>query len=245
MKKLQKIGCGLIAAVSVTILGMGLASPAVLLALGHWLDVGRPPQKADAAVLLNGSYNSRPFVAAALVHGGWAAKVILNTVALHAAESAGAVPRSHEIALRVLEYGGVARKDVVLLDTSARTTFDEAAGVARYLDTHDVKRLLLVTEWPHMRRSLWIFQKVLAGRQVEVVPISAPTEDFDFAIWWQSEAGFIFVISEYFKLMFYAVRYGWLAYEIVAVLAAVMIFGAWYSRRRKRNYKNPPFGACP
>ena len=83
VKYLQWLGCGLIAAGFIAILGLLLASPAVLSALGRWLDVGRPPQNADVVVLLNGSYNSRPFVAAALVRGRWATKVVLNTVALH------------------------------------------------------------------------------------------------------------------------------------------------------------------
>ena len=63
-----------------------------------------------------------------------------------------------------MEYGGLARKDVVLLDTSARTTFDEAAGVAKYLDTHEVTRLLLVTEGPHIAPFALDFPKS-AGRE--------------------------------------------------------------------------------
>ena len=239
MKKLRKIACWLALASVIAMLCLGLTSPAVLLALGRWLDVGRPPQKADAVVLLNGSYNTRPFVAAALVRGGWVTKVVLNTVALHPVQLAGAIPPSHEIALKILEYGGLARNDVVLLDTSARTTFDEAAGVAKYLDTHPLKRLLLVTEGPHTRRSVWVFRQVLAGRHVEVIPVSAPTEGFDFAAWWQSEDGFLFVVSEYFKLVFYALRYGWLAYEIVAAVAAIVILRAWFRRRRKRYCRTP------
>jgi uncharacterized SAM-binding protein YcdF (DUF218 family) len=245
MKTLRKFGCGILAAGFVAILGTALASPAVLSALGRWLDVGRPPQKADVVVLLNGSYNTRPFMAAALVHGGWAAKVVLNTVALHPIQADGAIPPSHEIALKVMEYGGLARNNVVLLDTSATTTFDEAAGVAKYADAHNVKRLLLVTEGPHMRRSVWIFQKVLAGRGIEVIPVSAPTDDFDFAVWWRSEEGFLFVVSEYLKLLFYSLRYGWLAYEIIAVVTIIVIARAWFWRRRQRTCNHPPFGVRP
>ena len=58
-------------------------NPWTLPLAARWLDVGGPAQKADAVVLLNGGYNSRPFVAAALVHGGWAKKILVNTVALH------------------------------------------------------------------------------------------------------------------------------------------------------------------
>lgn len=108
----------------VTIPFLVINSHALLSAAGRWLDVGGTPQRADAVVLLNGGYNTRPFVAAALVRGGWTPKVLLNTVALHALEADGTIPRSHEIALRVLEYGGVRRSEVKVLDVrpKPRTT---------------------------------------------------------------------------------------------------------------------------
>ncbi len=98
--------------------------------LARWLDVGGPPQKADAVVLLNGSLNTRPFVAAALVHGGWAPKILLNTVIAHPNQVSGAVPPYLEINEKILAYGGVPRERVVALDYAAATTFDEAKAVA-------------------------------------------------------------------------------------------------------------------
>ena len=145
--------------------------------LALWLDVGGPPQKADAVVLLNSSPNSRPFVAAALVHGGWAPKIILNTVADHPSEVSGEVPRYFDIYLKVLAYGGVPADRVVRLDSGAATTFDEAQAVARYLAEHPAKKLLIVTESPHTRRRDG-FSRVLADRPVEIAMISAPADEF-------------------------------------------------------------------
>lgn len=205
--------------------------------VARWLDVGSPPQKADAVVMLTGGLNTRPFVAAALVHGGWAPKILLNTVAAHPSEISGAIPPFFEIYLKVFEYGGVSRDRVVCLDSAVNTTFDEAKAVADYLTDHPAKRLMIVTEGPHTRRSRWIFQRVfqqvLSDQPVEIVMISAPAEGFENENWWRSEAGFLFVVSEYFKLFYYGLRYSWLGYEIV-VSAAVMIFlFTWFLRRRK------------
>ena len=183
-------------------------------------------------VLLNGSAGTRPFVAAALVHGGWAPKVLLNTVIIHPSEASGAVPRFYEIVSKVLDYGGVPRDCVVPLDTAAATTFDEAKGVADYLAEHPAKRLMIVTEGPHTRRARWIFQRVLADRPVEIEMVSAPAEGFENEDWWRSEAGFLFVVSEYFKFFYYGLRYGWLGYEIAGA-AAVTVLLAWFWRRRK------------
>ncbi len=201
--------------------------------LAHWLDVGGPPQKADAVVLLNGSLNTRPFVAAALVHGGWAPKVLLNTVAAHPSEVSGMVPPFFEINLKILAYGGVPPDRVVRLDSKAETTFDEAKAVAEYLADHPAKRLMIVTEGPHTRRARWIFQLVLAERPVEITMVSAPSDEFASENWWQSEMGFLFIVSEYFKLFYYGLRYGWLGYEIVIGVVVMVLLSAWFSRRRK------------
>jgi uncharacterized SAM-binding protein YcdF (DUF218 family) len=198
----------------------------------RWLDIGDPPQPADAVVLLNGSLNSRPFVAAALVHGGWAANVLFSTVADGPNQISGAAPREADVNLKVLEYGGVPRERIIVLDCSVETTFDEARAVDRYLADRPVKRLLIVTEGPHTRRARWIFERVLAGRPVEIAMVSAPSFEFDSENWWRSEVGFMFVVSEYPKLFFYGLRYGWLGIEIVLAVAIISL-AAWFLRRRQ------------
>ncbi len=201
--------------------------------LARWLDVGGPPQKADAVVLLNGGFNTRPFVAAALVRGGWAPKLIVSTVAARSNQISGMVPPHFDINLKVLDYGGVPRDRVVCLESDVNTTFDEAKAVADYLAEHPAKRLLIVTEGPHTRRARWIFKQVLAGRPIEILMFSGPADDFDNKNWWRSEDGFLYVVSEYFKLFYYGLRYGWLGYELAAGLAILIFFRAWFSRRRQ------------
>ena len=224
---------GLVLAIAAVLILIAGLNPYTLPWAARWLDVGGPPQKADAVVLLNGGLNTRPFVAAALVHGGWAAKILLSTVAAGASQVSGAIPPFAEITSNVLDYGGVPRERVVLLDSHAETTFDEAQAVARYLAVHPAKRLMIVTDGPHTRRARWIFQRVLADRQVEIKIVSAPTEEFDDGNWWRSEAGFQFILSEYFKLAFYGLRYGWLGCELSIIAALMIILGAWFLRRRK------------
>ena len=65
-----------------------------------------------------------------------------------------------------------------VLDSKAKTTFDEAQAVADYLAVHPAKRLLIVTEGPHTRRARWIFRRLLADRPVEIEMVSAPADGF-------------------------------------------------------------------
>ncbi len=199
-----------------------------------WLDVGTPPQKADAVVLLNGGANTRPFVAAALVRGRWAPRLLFSTLEYDRVVSRpGDFPTSREINLRILDHCRVPRRDIEVLDGWASTTFDEAKAVAAYLNTHvEVRRLLVVTDWPHTRRADWIFRHVFAARpSVDIRMVSAPMDEFQSDNWWRSELGFIFVLSEYLKLFFYAVWYGWLGYELL-LATGVAIFLRWRLRRR-------------
>src|SRR5208283_4352471 len=124
--KILRSGLGIIlgiGAVVILAVAVGLCN---LPWAARWLDVGTSPQSADVIVLLNGGVNTRPFVAAALVRGGWAPKILLNTVTAHASERSGAVPPSFVITLKALDYCNVAVDRVVILDSLAATTFDEA-----------------------------------------------------------------------------------------------------------------------
>ena len=96
MRKRRRTVYWIVAAGIIAVLVLALDSRALLSAAGSWLDVGGKPRQADAVVLLNGGYNTRPFVAAALVRGGWAPKVLLSTCALHALEADGSIPSSRK-----------------------------------------------------------------------------------------------------------------------------------------------------
>jgi uncharacterized SAM-binding protein YcdF (DUF218 family) len=154
-------------------------------------------------------------------------------VAARSNEINGVVPAHFDINLKVLDYGGVPRDRVVCLDSEVNTTFDEAKAVADYLAEHPANRLLVVTEGPHSRRARWIFKQVLAGRPVEILMFSGPADNFDSENWWRSEDGFLYVMSEYLKLFYYCLRYGWLGYELAAGVAILIFFRAWFSRRRQ------------
>jgi uncharacterized SAM-binding protein YcdF (DUF218 family) len=239
----KRFRLGIVVAAGVLLIMAAALNPWTLRQAGRWLDVGGPPRKADAVVLLNGGINTRPFVASALVTGGWAPKILLNTMSTHLNESNHVIPHSFDINLKTLNYGGVSRDRIVLLDSAAKTTFDEAKAVADYLAEHPAKRILIVTEAPHTRRARWIFQRVLADVPVEITMVSAPTDGFDSSNWWRNEIGFLFIISEYFKLFFYGLRYGWLGCQLIAgVGLGVIIYACFYRRRQllpSSNHSRP------
>ena len=143
--------------------------------------------------------------------------------------------REHEVNVGVLLACGVPKKDVIVLNAEARTTFDEAKELSAYLEKAGRLRLLLVTNGYHTRRARWIFTEVLGSQAAMILPISVPTDEFEEDSWWRSERGFAAVAGEGMKLGFYHLRYGKLGY--LAVAAALLWLG-WRAFRRKQLVAN-------
>lgn len=218
-------------AMSATLLLLYVARDRLLPAVAVWLDVGGPPEVADAVLLLNGGVNDRPFAAGVLVREGWARQVVVCSVAPSRQVRDGTALSWTEMNRGVLRHCGVPDEDIVVLDAEVRTTFDEAVAVADWLDSSPGARLLVVTEGPHTRRARWILTRVLGDRARRISMISAPTDEFQTDVWWQNELGLTYIVSEYLKLGFYGVCYGWLGYEAIA--CAVIALVLWrYGRRR-------------
>lgn len=219
--------------------GLYAARAALLPAAAHWLDVGETPCRAECALVLGGDENSRPFVAAALWKAGFAKKILLTRPESAAPDDEAIYPSFQQISRGVLLARGVAPADIVLLGEGAATTFDESQSLRAYVERNAVRRVLLVTNDYHTRRARWIFRKALSGTGAELVVISAPPGRFSSDNWWRYSLGFRLILSEYFKLAFYAVRYGGWGYAIVAAVAVLALGVAWRRSNRIANCKGP------
>lgn len=186
-----------------------------------WLDVGQPPQPADAVFILGGDLQTRPFVAAALFKAGLAKRVLVPRTAASPDVDAGILPPHHELTVRILVHRGVPREAIVLLGTGIQTTFDEARTLADFLQAVPDTRTLVVTNAFHTRRARWVFSSVLRERTSQVAFISAPSEEFQTETWWKNEAGFCAIVSENLKFGFYLMRYKPLPSGLTAVAVAL------------------------
>ena len=211
--------------------GLYLGRGAVLPRVAGWLDVGTPPEHADAIMLLTGEAETRAFAAAALWKAGWAPRILVSTVARDPQHERTSVPPEHEINLRVLRACGVPPGAVLLLDGQACSTYDEALAAADYLGRSGPQRLLVVTSGFHTRRARWIFQRVLAGKAAVVTLVAAPEDQLPADAWWHSATGFAVISGEYLKLGFYMLRYSYLA---LVIAVAIVAWLAWRVYRRKR-----------
>ncbi len=199
--------------------------------LARWLDVGCPPEPSDYAVVLAGDENTRPFVAAALLNAGLARKVLVFTTSSSPGQEDGIMLPTHEISRQVFLHLGIPDEDIVVLDKRIVNTYYEAEALAEFLAASPGARVCVVTNDYHTRRARWIFAKVLGDRAGQVQFVSAPTDDFHAGNWWQVEVGFVTIVSEYLRLLFYLLRYSWSCRWIAAGAVIAVIALAWRRRR--------------
>jgi uncharacterized SAM-binding protein YcdF (DUF218 family) len=206
----------------------------LLRAAGRWLDIGRPPRRAEYIMLLNGDESTRPFAAAALANAHWARRVLIAETAPTPDVIDHVRPPYHEINRQVLLKRGVPAANVAILPGQAATTHDEAMALAAFLERHPQARVLVVTSDYHTRRSRWVFARALADRAGQVSFVSAPSDEFNIDGWWQDQWGLVAIASEYLKLAFYAACYGYLLHWLAACVGLAIVI------RWVRHYGSAP-----
>lgn len=89
------------------------------------------------------------------------------------------------------------------LTGGATSTFDEAADTLVMAHQEGWKRIILVTDEFHTRRSLLAFKKVFKGSGIEVEAAGAPNEVFAVDDWWKSDRGILAYFGETIKYPIY------------------------------------------
>lgn len=177
---------------------------AILLSVGRFLAApAQIPQKADLVVALGGDAGERVRKAFELYRDGYAPHVLLTGI-----EGGDPVTRPYYLNWRaeVLVAQGVPQVAIVFDMTSANT-WEEAANTRRLMDLRGWKRVLVVSDPPHLRRLDWAWDKAFKGSGKRYLLIAAPMEGWDARRWWQNEKSVQFVLMEVIKLAYYKLAY--------------------------------------
>jgi uncharacterized SAM-binding protein YcdF (DUF218 family) len=151
---------------------------------GEYWVVDEPSAQSDALIVLgDDDYAAdRAFHAAELYREGVAPVVVASGRMLRKDFSIADV-MAHD-----LESFGVPAKSVVKLTHRAQNTRDEAAEVARLIQSRGWKRVLVVTSNYHARRARFIFERTLPANLTLRVS-GARDSEFDPSRWWQTRQG--------------------------------------------------------
>jgi uncharacterized SAM-binding protein YcdF (DUF218 family) len=168
-----------------------------------WLSAGDRPQKADAILVLGGSF-TRPFQAAEFYRQGLARKIYVSVPAREDQfrlldEASIAYPREEEVVREVLLKKGVPAAAIEYFGKDSISTAAEAQA-ARALFGKGAPKLLVVTSPYHLRRTRMTFSDALPGADIRVIATSY--DPFPQA-WWKDQNAARNVLLELAKISFY------------------------------------------
>lgn len=194
----------LLAAGLALLLAAVAALPLLRLA-GRTLVEDDPPRRADAIVVLTGSYPDRILEAVALYQEGWAPRILLcrepeNAGFRRLRERGVRVPRVFELNRMVAEQLGVPPEAITVLERPAGSTYSEAEVVLAEMLARGWTSMLLVTSKYHTTRAGLIYRH-LAGGRVEIIVRPARDDDFQPDAWWRHRPSTRRVVMEYQKLL--------------------------------------------
>ena len=183
---------------------LGGASWAFLEA-GNYLAVpSNKPSQADLIVALGGDIGERVQLAARLWDEGVAPLILLTGLEEQPKEALGQYLNWRARFLITQKVP----KDVILFDVHSRNSFEEAANTFHLMQAHHWKKVLVISDPPHMRRLDWVWISAFNGTEVEFTLIQTHPAWWRGDHWWANEMSAQFVLMEYIKLAYYIFRYG-------------------------------------
>ena len=170
-----------------------------------------PALHADAVVVLMGGSEYRPTRAAHAVLEGYGPRLVMVDSESSPLESEGLIPKETTLATAMAERAGLSRDKIFIIGNGGRatSTADEARSLADWVSTQHppIKRLVIVTSWPHTSRAGWIMEKALGPKGVAVDMLPVDNLPYTIHNWWHFEPGLLFVFEEYVKWVRYIMKY--------------------------------------
>lgn len=161
------------------------------------------PEAADAIVSLGGDAGSRVRTAQRLFARGLAPRIVLTGI-----DHGDPMTQPAFVSWQVLYLAqqGVPREALVL-DTRSGNSWEEARNTLALMRSRGWRRVLVVSDPPHMRRLQWVWSAVFAGSGQEYRLVTSDMPGWQPQHWWRHEKSAQFVLSELVKLAYYRMHY--------------------------------------
>jgi DUF218 domain len=188
--------------------GIWVERKSLLLAAADLWIVSDPAWHADAAVVLGGGLDSRPFVAAKLYEQGLVKLILVSQVDDNSPSVALGVGAGHTEANRqVLLKLGVPASAIDTFGTANKNTKDEALALHAWAERHHASTIIIPVEIFAARRVRWMFDREFSGQLVQIAVQSFDPPNYARTSWWQNEYGLIAFQNEILKYIYYRLKY--------------------------------------
>jgi uncharacterized SAM-binding protein YcdF (DUF218 family) len=174
---------------------------------GSWLVVQDPLDKADAIVVLGGTFYERPLEAVELINEGWApALVLMREIAdwgeVELMRRGVAYTRPIDLQVDTLRRLGVAPGRIHVLEPS-NSTAEEASRVLELAVAQRYSRVIVVTSKQHTRRARLVMGRRLGPAGIDVRVRYSRYDRTDTARWWRQRSSLRFTLFEMQRLLGY------------------------------------------
>ena len=179
--------------------------PSFLSRYAKWFHLQNATKGADAIICLSGGKFTRVPESLRLWNQGFAPLLFVTDPKPRNSNLKDLELSNLKFANEVTRRMKLSAKWQVLPSTTggATSTFDEAQDTLSYSEKKGWKKVILVTDEFHTRRSMLAFTKVFAGSEIQVQIAGAPNEVFDAMNWWKSDSGILAYFSESIKYPIY------------------------------------------
>ena len=167
---------------------------------GRWLE--RPagePVAADLLVPLGGDSGDRGLSTADLYKQRRAPRILLTAMEDSPPQARVAIQHWRT---QMLVDAGVPR-EALMFETESSNSWEEAQNTLALMRKHGWRRVLVVSDPPHMRRLDWTWGKVFAGSGLEYRLVATVPSWWKPDRWWLDEKSAAAVILEHIKLVYY------------------------------------------
>lgn len=192
---------------AILLLGTYVFRAAVLRGLANAWIVEDALTPSDAAVLLGGGVDRRPFAAAGLYTNHLVKVILVMQVDRSPTDQLELTRPESEVSRDVLLRLGVPAENIRTVGKAVTSTYEEALAVREWVRENEAKQLIVATDLFHTRRVRWLFTKLLADSGVRVLVQPLDSRGYTRADWWQHEAGLIAFQNEVIKHLLYRWKY--------------------------------------
>jgi uncharacterized SAM-binding protein YcdF (DUF218 family) len=173
--------CALLETVGTTTTCVALAAPL--------LQPAQPAQAADVIVILGRDGRERMNLGTQLYLQGYAPQVVLFNSSLHY------LPDAAQLRPALIQING------------PQDTWEEATTIAQLAQQQGWRRIMVITDPPHIRRTAWLFRKAL-GSTATCIPVATQPTWWHWPRWWTSQHAARYVRHELLSLPYHLLRVG-------------------------------------
>jgi len=170
-----------------------------------WI-VSDAPAPADAAAVLGGGLEYRPFAAAEFYRRGLVSKILVSNIGASPAEQLGVLCSHARENIEVLEKLGVPAAAIEPFGNNLKDTYAEAVALHDWAKRTGAHAILVPTDIFAARRLRWLMHHVFGSDAMVLVPAVDPP-GYTRTDWWHNEGGVITFQNEVIKYLYYRMKY--------------------------------------